>query len=170
MNSEQNIEETLWNYIDGTTPPGEKTFVEELLKNNQEWKTKYDELLEVHELMLNHLELDEPSLRFTRNVMEDIARLHISPATRTYINKNIIWGIGIFFLTTIAALIIYGFGQINWSDTSSGSRLLYPFQKTDLSKFFNNTYTTIFMMMNVVLGLMLLDMYLTRKKTLRIKH
>jgi hypothetical protein len=36
--------------------------------------------------------------------------------------------------------------------------------KINWGKFFSSTYTNIFMMVNVVLGLMMLDIYLTRKK------
>ncbi len=95
--SQNNIEETLWNYIDGTLSADELSFVEQLLQSNAEWKAKHAELLDVHQLMQNHMELDHPSMRFTQNVMEEISKLYIVPATKNYINKNIIWGIGIFF-------------------------------------------------------------------------
>ena len=36
--------------------------------------------------------------------------------------------------------------------------------KVDYSKFFNNTYVSVFMMINVVLGLVLLDRYFTIRK------
>jgi len=87
------IEERLWNYIDGTSAAGERTAIEQLLQSNAEWKAKYHELLEVNEL-LRSSELEAPSMRFTKNVMEEISRLHIAPATKTYINNRIIWGLG----------------------------------------------------------------------------
>lgn len=165
MNTQQNIEERLWSYIDGVSEGEEKSAIEQLLQDNLEWQQKYRELLEVHEL-LNSSELEEPSMRFTRNVMEEIAKYHIAPATKTYINKRIIYGIGAFFLTMIVGFLIYGFGQIDWS--ASGNTNM-PFDmsridRVDFSKFFNNTYVNIFMMINVVLGLMLLDRYLSKKR------
>lgn len=163
MNEQQNIEETLWNYIDGTMSPEEYSFVENLVQTNTEWKAKHAELLEVHNLMQNHIELEEPSMRFTQNVMEEISRLYITPAAQTYINKNIIWGIAIFFLTTIIGMLGYGFGLIDWSQSSSGTPD-YGLSNTDWSQFFSSTYMNIFIMINIVLGLMLLDMYLTKKK------
>ncbi len=90
MNGQQNIEETLWNYIDGTMTAEERSFVEQLVQTNSEWKATHAELLEVHHLMQNNMELEEPSMRFTQNVMEEISRLYITPAAKTYINKNII--------------------------------------------------------------------------------
>jgi len=171
MNTPQNIEEKLWNYIDGTMDQQEQSFIEQLLQNNQEWKMKYAELMEVHQLMQDNIDLEHPSLRFTQNVMEEISRLYITPATRNYINKNVIWGIGIFFLTTIIGLIVYAFGQINWS-APSGSGNIPEFTMTNVNwgQMFNSTYMNVFIMVNILLGLMLLDMYLTKKKNERMQH
>ena len=164
---ELNIEDRLWDYIDGSSNAEEKSFVEQLIATQEAWRNKYHELLELHQVINTSLELDEPSMRFSQNVMEEIAKYQITPATKTYINKKIINGIGIFFLAMIIGMLIYGLGQINWADTSGTSSDLitkYNPGKIDFSKFFNNTYTTIFMMVNVVMGLMLLDMYLGKKR------
>jgi hypothetical protein len=160
-----NIEETLWNYIDGTMDDKELAFVDGLLQSNQEWRSKYAELMEIHQLMQDNADLEQPSMRFTQNVMEEISRLYITPATRNYINKNVIWGIGLFFLTTIIGLVIYGFGQIDWSQPGSVSVPGADFgSRMDWSSFMNSSYVNVFIMVNIVLGLMVLDMYLTRKK------
>src|SRR5262245_61046718 len=115
---EQNIEQRLWAYIDGVSSNEENTSIEKMLQSNLEWKSKYHELLEVHQLM-NDAELEQPSMRFTKNVMEQIAQLHIAPATKNYINKKIIWGIAGFFLTLIGVFLIYGFAQIDWSASTN---------------------------------------------------
>ena len=164
MDTQQNIDERLWDYIDGSCNEKEKSFIQQLIETNLEWKAKYKELLEVHQLMQNSLELDEPSLRFRQNVMEEIAKYQIAPATKSYINKNIIRGIGAFFVVMVIGFIVSGFAQVNWTDTSSGTSLPFDMSKLEWGKFFNNTYTNIFLMVNIVLGLMLLDMYLGKKK------
>jgi hypothetical protein len=64
----------------------------------------------------------------------------------------------------ILGMIVYGFAQVNWTTTGSDSTLPLDFSTVDWSKMFNNTYVNIFMMINVVLGLVLLDMYLGKKK------
>jgi hypothetical protein len=170
MNIPQNIEEKLWDYIDGTMEQREQEFIEQLLQNNNEWRTKYAELMEVHQLMQDNVDLEHPSLRFTQNVMEEILRLYITPATRNYINKNVIWGIGIFFLTTIVGLIVYTFGQIDWSQPDSGGMMPNMQVNMNWSQIFNSTYMNVFIMVNIVLGLMLLDMYLTKKKNERMQR
>jgi hypothetical protein len=169
---QQNMEDRLWDYIDGTSSAEEKLFIEQLIETNLEWKTKHKELLEVHQLMSSHLELDAPSMRFTQNVMEEISKYHIAPAAKTYINKRVIWGIGTFFLLSIVGFLIYGVAQITWT-SGEGSSLPFDFSKInysklDFGKFFNSTYTTVFLLINTILGLMLLDMYLRKKK--RIQH
>jgi len=169
MSMQQNIENRLWDYIDGTSSVDEKSAIEKLLESNLEWKNKYRELLEVHGLMKS-AELEHPSMRFTKNVMEEIAKYHIAPATKTYINKKIIWGIAAFFITLIVGFLIYGFGQIDWSAGNSTTDKYIDLNKIDLRKFFNNTYVNVFMMINVVLGLMLLDRFLANRRKEFRKH
>jgi hypothetical protein len=167
MNIPENIEEKLWNYIDGTLDSNEKSTIDQLVQTNQSWKAKYAELMEVHQVMKENMDLEHPSLRFTQNVMEEISRLYITPATRNYINKNVIWGIGLFFLTTIVGLLIYGIGQIDWSQPESGNIPQIPINNVNWSQMFSGTYVNVFIMVNIILGLMLLDMYLTKKKNER---
>jgi hypothetical protein len=165
MNTQQNMDERLWEYIDGACPAEEKLFIEQLITDNREWKAKYDELLELHALLENHLELDEPSMRFTQNVMEEIGKHYIAPAAKSYINKRVVWGIAAFFILSILGFLIYGFAQINWSQSTGNSFIdKIDYSKLDYSKILNSTSATIFMMINVVLGLVWLDMYLGRKK------
>jgi ABC-type phosphate transport system permease subunit len=96
--------------------------------------------------------------------MEEIAKHQIAPATKSYINKNIIRGIGAFFIIMVLGFIVSAFAQVNWNESSPGINLPLDILKLDWSRFFNNTYTNIFLMVNIVLGLMLLDMYLGKRK------
>ena len=158
------IEVRLWEYIDGFSNAEEKSAIEKLIAENAEWKAKYHELLEVHQT-INLVELEQPSLRFTKNVMDEIAKYHIAPATKEYINKKVIWGIAAFFITVIAGFLIYALAQINWSAASKhNSTIGIDLTKVDYSAVFNNTFVNMFMMINVVLGLMLLDRYLSDRK------
>jgi regulatory protein YycI of two-component signal transduction system YycFG len=165
MSEQLTMEERLWEYIDGMSTPEEKTVIDQLIEANAEWRAKYGELLEVHQLMFSS-ELEEPSMRFTKNLMEEIAVQKIAPAAKSYINKKIIWGIAIFFITIIVGFLIYGIGQVKWSSGAGSDETKIPvdFSKIDLSPMFNNTYINIFMMLNVVLGLFLFDRYLASKR------
>ena len=156
------IEQQLWSYIDGFSSKEDKTAIEKLIASNLEWKNKYHELLEVHQLMSSS-ELEQPSMRFTKNVMEEIAKLHIAPATKNYINKKIIWGIAAFFITVIAGFLIYAFAQVDWN-FQDNSKPLLDLSTINMSRIFNNNFVNGFMMVNVLLGLVLLDRVLANKR------
>ena len=158
----EEMEARLWAYIDGFSD--ESPLIEKLIAENREWREKYAELLEVNQLM-SATELEEPSLRFTKNVMEELARYQIAPATKEYINKKIIWGIAVFFVTMLIGFLGYGIAQINWAEAgSSTSPIGVDLGAVDYSKMFNNTLMNVFMMLNIVLGLLLLDRYLNMKR------
>ena len=156
------MEEKLWSYIDGFSTEADKAEVETLLESDPLWKDAYQELISVQQL-LHSSELEEPSMRFTRNVMEEIARFHIAPATKTYINKNIVYGLGIFFTVIIVGLLILTTVMVYSSDTPSAS-FNVNLDRFDWEKLFNSTYLKIFLMVNTVLVLVLLDKYLSGKK------
>ena len=171
MDTPIQMEERLWDYIDGLSSPDEQSAIAILISENIEWQRKYNELLNVHQ-MINDTELEAPSMRFTKNVMEEIARLQVAPATRTYINKNIIYSIGAFFLTMIAGFFVYCLGQFKWTGGSASdqtrdydlSKINTEMEKFNWSRVFNSAYTNIFILVLVILGLVMLDMYLQRKK------
>jgi hypothetical protein len=164
MDNLMDIEIKLWEYIDGLMDPSEKSAIEKLIEENREWRAKYHELLDLHQ-SIDLVELEAPSMRFTKNVMDEIARHHIAPATREYINKKVIWGIAAFFLTVIASFVIYGISQIDWTaGNTDGALSGVDLTQVDYSKMFNNNFVNVFMMLNIVLGLMLFDRYLAARK------
>ncbi len=160
---DESMDVRLWEYIDGLSNEVEKSAIEKLISENAEWKAKYHELLDVHQ-SLNLTELEQPSLRFTKNVMEEIAKYHIAPATKTYINSKIIWSIGIFFITMIVGFLVYGFAQIDWTVASETKNPLgIDLTKVDYTQMFNNNLMNGIMMLNIILGLFLFDRYLSNK-------
>lgn len=156
-------EKRLWEYIDGISDSSERAAIEKLISDSAEWKAKYHELLEIHQLV-TETELEQPSLRFTKNVMEEIARYKIAPAAKEYINKKIIWGIASFFIVALLGFLVYGFSQVDWSEAESGNLIGIDFSKVDYSIMFDNTYMNMFMMLNVVLALFLFDKILENRK------
>jgi hypothetical protein len=63
----------------------------------------------------------------------------------------------------IVGFLVYGFGQVDWNTKGSNS-FLENINKVDFNKFFSNTWVNAFMIINVVLGLFLLDNYLSNKR------
>ena len=163
---EQEMEQRIWDYIDGNSHHAEKAAVSQLLSENPVWQHKYEELVSIH-AMLQKEELEVPPLRFTKNVMEEIAQYQVAPATKSYINKNVFRGIMAFFLAMLTGLIIYLIGDMHWADHASNN-LVPAFSlnadKFDVSKVLSNTWVNIFIGINVILALILLDKYMEEKK------
>ncbi len=155
------METRLWEYIDGGGDARERGFVESLIASDATWRRQYESLLQVHQSLHADISLDQPSLRFTRNVMEEIAQNHIAPAVNSYINKKIVYGIGGFLVSLILGFLVYAIAQVDWS---AGSSTGFRVEDLHLEKVFGNQYINVFMIVNSVLGLMLLDRYLTRQK------
>lgn len=163
MNTQSSMEERLWDYIDGHSNTEEIMAIEALIKSDDTWRRAYGKMTALNEA-LQSTELEQPSMRFTKNIMERIASLKITPKAITYINKKIIWSIGGFIMLIMASVLIYAFTQVDWN---TGGKTSLPFNPGNIhvENLFNSTYLYIFMMINTVLGLMLLDKYLQRKKS-----
>jgi hypothetical protein len=161
MQNEQNIEMKLWSYIDGSVDDEERLRIEGLISSDTNWKRQYLLLLQLRDLLAEKLDIDHPSMRFSKNVMEQIADARIAKASRLYINKTIIVAITFFFLALITGLLIYGFTEVNWSGGNSGIAL--DFLKIDVSRFLNEQSLNIFLMVNIVLAMILLDRYLSQR-------
>ena len=83
-------------------------------------------------------------------------------------------GIGAFFLTLILGFTAYALAQFQWighykSTTPSilpnnPSLGMDKLNSVDVSKYFNTTYISLFMLISVIMGFVLLDMYLQRRK------
>ncbi len=164
MPTPHNIDTQIWEYIDGSGTAAERSNIQQLISNNQEWRRKYEELLQVNATLKDNIDIDAPSMRFTVNVMEEISRFHIAPSATSYINKKIIYGIAGFFLTLILGFLIYAIAQIDWSVGSTTSNLPFDMRKIDTSRILSNNYVNAFMIINSVLGLMLLDRYLAHQR------
>jgi hypothetical protein len=163
MNEELQIEMRLWDYIDGSIDAAGKMQIEELLRTDAKWHDLYKQLLEMNKMLHNDMELEEPSMRFSKNVMEEVSKLKIAPATKNYINKKIINGIAAFFVLMIGGLLLYFLTQINWSFGDKNS-LPFDVSKLDVSKYLNKQTLQIILIINAVLALILIDKILLRKK------
>ena len=161
---QSSIQEQIWNYIDGSATAAEIIYVEKML-------SAYHKQSELHQLLTNETDLEQPSMRFSKNVMDSLAGITPKPATKTYVNKYIIRSIAAFFILTIAATLIYALTQVNWN-TDGGNTNLLPFDLNQISvpqlsiaKYFNSTVLNATLMVTLVLGLMFFDSFLRQKKS-----
>lgn len=159
------MEERLWDFIDGKSNPNEILEITRLLETNPSWQKAYAVIFDMNKSFMETT-LEEPSMRFSKNVMEEIAKHKIAPSTKSYVNKKIIYSIVGFFLIMIGGMLVYLFTQIDYSQQGSitiPSNL--PNISIDWTSYANSTTLNIFLIIDTVLALILLDKYLQKRKT-----
>lgn len=154
------IEEQLWNYIDGNCTATEKEEIEAKIAVNIQYHTTYQELLAVHQT-LNSLDFEEPSMSFTRNVMEQV-NLELKPvALKTKVDQRIIYSIGAFFVLSLLGILGYALATSDLNFTIPTWNLSF-----DTSKLISPVSIQLFVLVDVVLALVYLDSYLRKGKNL----
>jgi len=160
-----NIEEKLWNYIDGSCPDDERQAVKLLIASDEAVRLRYQELLALNAEFAT-IEADDPPMAFTYNVMEAIRAEQAQRPLKATINKRIILSIALFFVITITALLVYTFANIRLGSAdiniavSSGLKLPQP--QNLLTKPIING----FVFVDMVAALFFFDTWLRRKKKL----
>jgi hypothetical protein len=154
------IEEQLWNYIDGNCNFAEKIEIEAKIKADLQYSTTYKELLLVNN-ELSNLELEEPSMSFTRNVMEQV-NLELKPiALKTKVDNRIIYSIGAIFILSIVAIFGYVVATADLNFKFNLTQLNFDLYET---KIINPTSIRIFLMVDLVLILIYIDSFLRKRK------
>ncbi|RCH53800.1 hypothetical protein DJ568_16315 [Mucilaginibacter hurinus] len=156
MNS---IEEKLWNYIDGNCTPEDQQAIARLIEHDDLYKRKYAELLSFNAEFAN-MELDEPSMAFTYNVMEQIRAEQAAKPLKAIVDQRIVRGIAAFFLVTISVLLLVALSTVNWSAGGAVRWEIPQIQVPDPS----NPFMQGFLFFDLILGLYLFDAWLRRKK------
>jgi len=156
-----NIEEQLWNYIDGTSSPEEQKAISLLIEQDEVYREKYKELLALN-AGISAMELDEPSMAFKYNVMEAIRNEHAQAPLKARIDQRIIKGIGLFFVLTISAILIYALANIQWSAGLSGGTTLH-FAMPHIAQYLTSPLMQGFLFFDVILALYTFDTYLRKK-------
>jgi hypothetical protein len=154
------IEEKLWDYIDGSCTPDEHHAIGLLIKQDEVYHSKYLDLLKLNQEFAA-MELDEPPMSLTYNVMETIRAEHAQKPLKATINSNIIKGISGFFVLTILVLLVFMLANVH---LTAGNALpqVTNFTMPDLSKYFTGPIAKGFLFFDVILGLFLLDTYLRK--------
>lgn len=154
------IKEQLWNYIDGNCNFAEKIEIEAKIKADLQYSTTYKELLLVNN-ELSNLELEEPSMSFTRNVMEQV-NLELKPvALKTKVDNRIIYSIGAIFILSIVAIFGYVVATADLNFKFNLTQLNFDLYET---KIINPTSIRIFLMVDLVLILIYIDSFLRKRK------
>jgi hypothetical protein len=153
------IEQQLWDYIDGNLDESQQKSIEKKIETDAEIKAQYEELLKLN-LAFESIDLDEPSMSFTRNVMESVALQSAPVSLKTKVDTRIIYSISGFFVLSILALL----GFILYNSTFTMPDFSGYFSTTiNLEKFITPTSIYVFLFIDLIIGLVFLD-YVLRKK------
>ena len=159
------MEDQLWDYIDGNCSVDEIKLIKDLLDTNRVWANKYEELIKLHQLIGEGIQLDMPSPSLLSGVMKEVGELQLATVPKRYINRNIMRAITTCVLFSMGVLLTVAFLQVNWSAPGGANAIVNINFDLDFSKIFNSAYTNIFIMVNIVLGFILLDIYMDKRKT-----
>lgn len=155
---QQEMELQIWEYIDGHCDDAGRARMQYMIANDVQWKNLYEQIEKLHTTIAANAELEQPSMRFAKNVMDAIAHTAIARPARSYINPLVIRFIAGFFIVSILALVGYALASADWSvaDGSANSRTAFNFTPA----VFN-----MLVWVNVLAGLALLDTVLRRRRT-----
>lgn len=155
------IEEQLWNYIDGNCTAEELAHIKARLLVDEQYQKVYEELLAVNKA-LTQLDFEEPSMSFSRNVMEQV-NLEIKPvALKTKVDNRIVYSIMAFFLLPMLSILAYVISQ---SDVNFSPSLLKTNFQFDTEKILTPTFIKVFFITDVILLLLFIDSYFRKGMT-----
>jgi hypothetical protein len=154
------IEEQIWDYLDGSCDAAERIEIATKIDTDPIYRTIYQELSHIHTLLTAE-QLEEPSMSFTRNVMEQV-QLEIAPVSlKTKVDNKIICAIGGSFLLSFLAIFIYAL--VNSTGSSIEFTLPALQFNIHISQYVTPLAVKIFLFVDLVLALMYFDRLLRRK-------
>ena len=158
----KNFEQLIWNYLDGIASEEERKHTEQLLESDSEFLTLFEELSAIH-LQISALELDEPSMSFSRNLIEKI-QLEPSPVPpKSLADKWVIYGIALFFVSSIVCLLGLLLSKIDW--TQSGDLMMpeLTMPKLTFDGPFYSLLINLFIFVDIICALYFFDLIISRR-------
>ncbi|MEM6697698.1 MAG: hypothetical protein AAF806_28810 [Bacteroidota bacterium] len=98
-------EELLWKYIESDCTDAERLTIEQALATDADLKKEWLERKILHQMM-EKPELESPSMRFTKNVMESLPKLSNYAITRKNLRPFFLVVLGSFFTIILCSLFI----------------------------------------------------------------
>ena len=167
MLQDKKIEDQIQSYIDGEISAEERSFIEKMIAGDKTWNQSYEDLLAIHYLLNENLETMEPSMRFTKNVMDEVAAYEIAKPIRLRHNPWLFRIAGGVLGSLLLGIIVYMFSLFDFTTSDSGSSLPIPeidFPKISWTNYLGGNANIGLFMLCTILGLVILDKYLSAKK------
>jgi hypothetical protein len=162
------IEEKIWDFIDGNLSAAENKKIKLLIDSNNEYQQKYQEIFALVQ-NLESISLDEPSMSFSYNVMEKVKLINLPLSDKARVDTRLIKFISGFFILSIVLILVYTFKNTNWSDKSNFENpLSLRFSNLSISANLKSTFIQLFSMIDVLIALLFIDKFIRHKKSMSI--
>lgn len=159
----RNIEEQLWNYLDGTCTPQEREVIEHLIATDETYQQRYEEI-KAFNLELQDIELDAPAMAFTYNVMEAIRTEEAAKPLKANIDSRVIKGIAAFFIVSIVAILVVALASTDWSAGAGNGFKMPEMRMPSFQSYFSGPVFKGFLFFDAVCILYFFDSYLRKRK------
>jgi hypothetical protein len=147
----KNLEEQIWNFIDGNLSEAESQKIQYLINSDQEVERMYKNFLSFNVLTYN-MDLEEPSMSFTRNVMDDVATIPAPVLLKTKVDNRVIYGIAAFFGIALIAVFVFAIYK------SSGEKSSLQFDFSINTDFFENKILlSTFLAADLIIAMLFID-------------
>jgi anti-sigma factor RsiW len=153
-----NMEEKLWDYVDGTCSEEERLAIASLIEKDAAWRTAFNDMLAINN-DIAETTLDEPSMAFSYKVMEGIRAHEASKPLKASVSKYIIGAIAGFFILSLLVIILVIFANAR-QNTAINVTGNVPY----LSALTGSGVRNIFFYLDVMLLLFLADAFFRRKR------
>jgi hypothetical protein len=150
-----NMEEKLWNYIDGTCSDEERIAIAALIEKNESWHKAFNDMTQM-DIAISEITLDEPPMAFSYKVMEGIRVHEAAKPLKTATNSYVIGAIAGFFVLTIMVVVALLF---NGAVDNVNAKL------PDFYALTSSSVIKIFFYVDVILLLFFTDAFLRRKRS-----
>lgn len=163
MSEQEQMDSRLWDFIDRTGSTADMETVAALIRTAPAWQERHTLLMEQHR-QLQQLLPAQPSLRFSKNIMEQIAELPTPALARNYINKWVVRGIVAVFVLLIGGVLLYGFSAISWFSSNTGNDA-FTMKLPNMPKLPDTSVLQTMIVATILLALVLADKVISLKRT-----
>ena len=164
-----NFEQLIWNYLDGIASEEERKRTEQLLESDTEFFELFEELSAIH-LQISALDLDEPSMSFSRNLMEKIQLEHSLAPQKSLLGKWLINGIALFFLSAILCVLGILFFKIEWSQSPETAWFDFTMPQFALGSSSYSFLINLFLFVDIIVVLYFFDVFFSKRMKSKNDH
>lgn len=111
---QEEMDKCIWDFIDKSGDGAYLRGIEQKINSDHNWAARYEDLNALS-TQLTRLPVEQPSLRFTQNIMDALADVPQPVSAQSYINMRIVKCIAAVFLCIIAGALCYFIAVTNWS-------------------------------------------------------